>query len=168
MMRMQRRMLWAVLAIFGLVVLFFGAKYAKKEYRLRQPDRIWVPITLRQDLSMEDQKKLAEQIEEKLRANEILKAIVMDVGLQAKFKQSSEDAAMEELDRRLFVDVGSADTPNGSVPSINIGVSGTGREKKILEETSMRIIRDVWRMIGIDPETGQPINPGNAPPAGEF
>lgn len=67
-MRMQRRMLWAVLAIFGLVVLFFGAKYAKKEYRLRQPDRIWVPITLRQDLSMEDQKKLAEQIEEKLRA----------------------------------------------------------------------------------------------------
>jgi hypothetical protein len=127
-----------------------------------------VPIALRADLSMADQKKLAEQIEAKLRSDEILRAIVVDVGLQEKFKLPSEDAAVKELDRRLFVDVGSADTPNGPVPSINIGVAGTGHERDILGEASMRIIRDVWRMIGIDPETGQPINPGNAPPAEEF
>lgn len=161
-------MLWMVLAIFGLVVIFFGAKYTLNEYRLRQPDRIWVPVTLRADLSMADQKNLAKQIEEKLRTDEILRAIVVDVGLQAKFKQPSEDAAMKELGRRLFVDVGSAETPNGSIPSINIGVSGIRREKKILEESAMRVISDAWQIIGIDPKTGQPINPGNSVAEDEF
>lgn len=168
MMRMQRWMLWAVLGVVGLVVLFFVARYAKHEYHLRQPAKIWVPVALRADLSMEDQRKLAKQIDEKLRTDEILRAVVVDVGLQKKFKQPSEDAAVKELERRLFVEVGSADTPMGSVPSINIGVSGIGRETEILGETSMRIIRDVWRMIGIDPETGKPLNPDNAPPLNAF
>jgi hypothetical protein len=161
-------MLWAVLGTVGLVVMFFGAKYAKREYHLRQPSKIWVPIALRADLSMEDQKKLAAQIEEKLRTDEILRAVVADVGLQEKFKQPGEDAAVKELNRRLFVEVGSADTPNGQVPSINIGVAGIGHESKLLGDVSMRIVRDVWRMIGIDPETGKPINPGDAPPPDAF
>jgi hypothetical protein len=75
---------------------------------------------------------------------------------------------VKELNRRLFVEVGSADTPNGSVPSINVGVAGIGHETKLLGEASMRIIRDVWRMIGIDPETGKPINSENASPLGGF
>jgi hypothetical protein len=66
------------------------------------------------------------------------------------------------------VEVGSADTPMGSVPSINIGVSGIGREGDVLGEASMRIIRDVWRMIGIDPETGKPLKSGNTPPPDAF
>lgn len=161
---MQRWILWAVLGAAGLVVMFFGAKYAKREYDLRQPSKIWVPLPLRADLSMEDQKKLAEQIEVKLRTDAILRAVVADVGLQAKFKQPSEDAAVEELNRRLFVEVGNADTPKGTVPSINIGVAGIGHESKLLGEASMRIVRDVYLMIGIDPETGKPINPGNTTP----
>lgn len=165
---MQRWMLWAVLGVVGLVVLFFGARYAKREYHLRQPAKIWVPVALRADLSMADQKKLAEQIEAKLRTDEILRAVVADIGLEKKFKQPSEDSAVQDLKRRLFVEVGSADTPMGPVPSINIGVSGIGHETDILGEASMRIIRDVWRMIGIDPETGKPINPGNAPPPDAF
>ena len=148
--------------------MFFGAKYAKREYHLRQPSKIWVPLALRADLSMEDQKKLAEQINTKLRTDEILRAVVMDMDLRGKFKQPSEDAAVKELNRRLFVEVGSADTPKGSVPSINIGVAGIGHESELLGEVSMRIIRDVWRMIGIDPETGKPINPGNTPPPDSF
>jgi hypothetical protein len=165
---MQRWMLWAALGAVGLVVMLFGAKYAKREYHLRQPSKIWVPIALRADLSMEDQKALAKQIEEKLRSEEILRAVVADVGLQEKFKQPSEDAAVKELNRRLFVEVGSVDTPDGSAPSINIGVAGIGHESKLLGEASMRIVRDVWRMIGIDPETGKPIHPGDTPPPDSF
>lgn len=161
-------MLWTVLGVVGLVVMFFGARYAKREYHLRQPSRIWVPLALRADFSMEDQKKLAEEINASLRTDEILRAVVMDLNLQEKFKQPSEDAAVKELDRRLFVEVGSADTPNGSVPSINIGVSGIGLEADILGEASMRIIREVWRMYGIDPETGKQIDPGNTPPSDSF
>jgi len=165
---MQRWMLWAVLGVVGLVVMFFGARYAKREYHLRQPSRIWVPLALRADFSMEDQKKLAEEINASLRTDEILRAVVMDLNLRQKFKQPSEDAAVKELDRRLFVEVGSADTPNGSVPSINIGVSGIGHEADLLGEASMRIIREVWRMNGIDPETGKQIDPGNTPPSDSF
>jgi len=161
-------MLWAVLGVVGLVVMFFGARYAKREYHLRQPSRIWVPLALRADLSMADQKKLADEINTSLRTDEILRAVVMDLNLREKFKQPSEDAAVKELNRRLFVEVGSADTPNGSVPSINIGVAGIGLEKDLLGEASMRIIRDVWRMIGIDPETGKQIDPGTAPPSNSF
>lgn len=161
-------MLWAVLGIVGLVVLFFGARYAKREYHLRQPAKIWVPIVLRADLSMEDQKKLADQIREKLRTDEILRAVVVDAGLQKKFKQPSEDAAVKDLKRRLFVEVGSADTPMGSVPSINIGVAGIGHEGDILGEASMRIIRDVYLMIGINPDTGKPLNTGTPPPPSAF
>lgn len=166
---MQRWILWAALGVVGLVVMFFGAKYAKREYNLRQPSRIWVPVPLRADLSMEDQKKLAEQINVKLRTDEILRAVVMDLDLREKFKQPSEDAAVKELNRRLFVEVGSADMPNGTVsPSINVGVNGIGHETKLLGEASMRIIKDVWRMVGVNPETGMPTNPGNAPPPNSF
>jgi len=168
MMRMQRWMLWTVMGVVGLTVMFFVARYAKREYHLRQPSKIWVPIALRADISMEDQKNLAKQIEDKLRTEEILRAVVADIGLQEKFKQPGEDAAVKELSRRLFVEVGSADTPNGSVPSINIGVAGIGHESELLGEVSMRIIRDVWLMIGIDPETGKPSKPGDTPPLDEL
>ncbi len=152
----------------GLIVMFFGAKYAKREYHLSQPSRMWGFVPLRADLSMEQQNKLAEQINAKLRTDEILRAVVMDLSLQEKFKQPSEDAAVKELNRRLFVEVGSADIPNGSVPSINVGVEGIGHEAKLLGEVSIRLIGDVWRIIGIDPETGKPVNPGNTPPPDSF
>ena len=168
MMRMQRWMLWTVMGVIGLTVMFFGARYAKREYHLRQPSKIWVPIALRADISMEAQKKLTEQINTKLRTDEILRAVVMDLDLREKFNQPSEDAAVKELNRRLFVEAGSADTPNGSVPSINVGVSGIGHESKLLGEASMRVLRDVWRIIGIDPKTGNPIDPGNTPPPDSF
>jgi hypothetical protein len=148
--------------------MLFGAKYARKEYFLRQPDKVWVPLALRADISMAEQKKLAEQIEGKLRSDEMLRQVVIDVGLQEKFKQPSQDAAVKNLERRLFVEVGSADTPAGTVPSINIGVKGTGHEHEILGEASTRIIRDVWRMIGFDPDTGQPLDPVNAPPLDSY
>ena len=99
MMRMQRWMLWTVMGVVGLTVMFFVARYAKREYHLRQPSKIWVPIALRADISMEDQKNLAKQIEDKLRTEEILRAVVADIGLQEKFKQPGEAAAVKELSR---------------------------------------------------------------------
>ena len=53
------------------------------------------------------------------------------------------------------MEIGTAETPNGSLPSINVGLSGTGHEKAVLEDASIRIIKDVWLMLGIDPTTGK-------------
>lgn len=151
---MQRWMLWAVLAAVGVALLGGGAFYGLKEYRANKPDKIWVPLPLRADLSMEDQKELAENIEAELKKDERLRIFVSDLGLKEKFNVADDVAAAKELEKRLFVEVGSADTPEGSVPSINIGVRGIYRENELLREMSMRIIREVWEMVGIDPDTG--------------
>jgi len=162
---MQRWMLWAAAGVVGLVLMFVGAKYAKHEYYLGKPDKVWVPLALRPDLSMADQGKLADQINEGLRTDEILRKVVFDLSLQEKFGAATEDAAVKELERRLFVEVGSADTPNGPVPSINVGLNGIGREHALLGEAATRIIKDVWLMLGIDPMTGKRLDqPAPAPP----
>ncbi len=163
---MQRWMLWAVLAVVGLGLLIGGGLYGYREYLRGKPAPIWVPLALRADLSMEDQKKLAEQIDAKLRTDEILRQIVIDADLQRGFNQPTQDAAVKELGKRMFVKVGTADTPNGTVPSINIGLNGKGREKEVIGAAATRMIKDVWKMIGIDPETGKPLNGSGAVPAG--
>ncbi|MGJ8642604.1 MAG: hypothetical protein ACSHX9_04280 [Luteolibacter sp.] len=157
---MQRWMLWAVLAVVGITLLGGGAYYGYREYWANQPDKIWVPLPLPASYSMAQQKELADKIEEKLRKEETLKSVVADLGLKEKFNVVDEGAAVKELNKRLFVDVGSADTPDGTVPSINIGVRGISRETELLTEMAMRIIRDVWEMIGIDPNTGKMKNRG--------
>ncbi len=162
-------MLWAALGAVGLVLMFFGARFAWREYHLGKPSRIWVPIALREDISMEEQKKLAEQIGEKLHTDAILRKVVTDVGFQQKLGLPTEDAAVKELDHRLFVEVGTAKTPSGGqVPSINVGVSGIGHERELLGEASMRIVKDVWRMLGIDPTTGKRIDQAAPEPPGSF
>ena len=163
-------MLYAGLGALGLVLMFFGARYAKREYHLSKPSKIWVPLPLRADISMADQNNLAAQIGERLRTDAILRQVVVEAGLQEKFGQPSEDAAVKELERRMFVEVGTATTPSGmEVPSINIGVSGTGHEKEVLGEASTSFIKHVWIMLGIDPATGKPVGNGAASaPPGSF
>ena len=158
-------MLYAGIGIVGLILLLGGGLYGYREYQNNKPGPIWVPLALKTSISMEEQNALAEQIDESLRNEKLLRQIVIDADLQDGFKQPTKEAAIEELKRRLFVKIGTADTPMGSVPSVNVGVSGTRREKKVLERAATRMIKDVWRMIGIDPETGRPLrNPGNPIP----
>lgn len=165
---MQRWILYAGLAAFGLVLLAGGAYFARKEYYLSKPAPIWVPLALRVDISMAEQSKLAEEIEERLRDEELLRQVVIDAGLQSKFGSPTEDAAVKELKDRLFVKVGTVDTPQGTTaPSINIGVKGNGHEKEATGDAASRLIKDVWKMIGIDPETGIPLErPAAGTPAG--
>lgn len=163
---MQRWMLYAVLAVVGFVFLAGGAYFARKEYSASKPAPIWVPLALRADISMEEQGKLAAEIEERLRSGDFLRQAVVDSDLQAKFSMPTEDATVQELKNRLFVKVGTASTPAGTVPSINIGFKGTGREKDATGAAATRIMKDVWKMIGIDPETGRPLpRPGAEAPA---
>jgi len=158
-------MLYAGLAAFGFVLLAGGAYYARKQYYASKPAPIWVPLALRVDISMEDQGKLAKEIEDRLRNDELLRQVVVDAGLQSKFGSPTEDAAVKELKERLFVKVGTADTPQGTVPSINVGVNGTARERDASGAAATRLIKDVWKMLGIDPDTGKQLErpPGGAP-----
>ena len=159
-------MLWAGLAALGLVLLAGGAWYARKEYYAAKPQPVWVPLALPADISMEDQRKLAEDIEGRLRNDDLLMEVVIDADLQAKFGSSSEKAALEELKKRLFVKVGTADTPQGlTVPSINVGVTGNGHQKEASGIAATRIAKDVWKTTGLLEQTGMfPLPEENNPP----
>lgn len=153
-------MLYAGLAVLGLVLAVGGGLYGYREFLRSKPAPIWVPLALRADISMEDQNKLAKEIEERLRNEDLLRKVVKDADLQAKFNLPSEEATVRELEQRLFVRAGTAETPQGTVPAVHIGFNGKGGEKDALGAASTRIIKDVWVMIGIDPETGRPASAG--------
>ncbi len=150
-------MLYVGLGILGLMLLTGGGLYAYREHLRGKPHPVWVPIPLRADISMENQKALAREVEEKLRRGEILRQVVIDADLQTKYGVPDQDAAVKELGERLFVEIGTVATPEGNVPSLNVGVKGTGHEKQASGDAATRITKDVWRMLGIDPETGMPL-----------
>ncbi len=154
---MQRWMLYAGLAVIGLLLLAGGGYYGFHQYRMGKSAPRWVPLPLRYGVPMEEQKELARQLEEKLRNDEFLKTVVVDAKLKEGFEVESEEAALEELKRRMFVKVGTFQMPTGSgtVPSVNIGVEGTRREKEVLDAASTCLIREAWRLMGIDPNTGR-------------
>lgn len=159
-------MLYAGLAAFGLVLLAGGAYFARKEYYASKPGPVWVPVPLRMDMPLADQEALAGKIEEKLRDDDLLRRVVTDADLRAGFGSPTEDEALEELKGRMFVKAGRMDLPQGgSVPSIHVGLNGKQREKKVLGEAATRLGKDVWLMLGIDPETGRQLNaPAGAAP----
>ena len=141
-------MLWVILAVVGIVLLGGGAFYGLQEYRSNKPARQWVPVPLRSDLPMAEQKALVENIDAGLREDEMLRKIVTDMGLTEKFGVADEEAAMKELDRRLFVEVGSVKTAEGMVPSMNVGARGIRSETGLLGEISVGVMKEVWKIIG--------------------
>ena len=135
-----------------------GGLLAYREHLRGKPAPVWVPLPLRADISMEEQTRIAKEIEKNLREEGILRAVVVDAGLQKKFGAVSEAAAMQELSKRLYAKASTMKTADGTVPSINVGVNGTGRERQLLGDAVMRMNQDVLRMVGIDPKTGKPID----------
>jgi hypothetical protein len=63
----------------------------------------------------------------------------------------SDEQCARELADRLFVRSGDADTPMGKVPAILIGVNGKRKEREVSGEIAMRLMDDVWEILGIDP-----------------
>lgn len=154
---MQRWILWGILAAVGLVLIGGGGLYGYREYSQGKPAPVWVPIPLNPTISLEQQEEVAAQVSKSLRADEVLGAVVLDLGLIEKFGVTDEGAAIAELGRRLFVEAGTMATQMGENPSLNVGMRGSRREKDLSGEVAERIVKDVFRMMRIDPETGRPL-----------
>jgi len=68
-----------------------------------------------------------------------------------KWELPSDEACAAELGRRLFVKAGEMDTPMGKVPAIHIGVTGKRKEREVSGEIAMRLMEDVWPILGLEP-----------------
>lgn len=148
---MQRWILGAVGAVLLGVVGLCGAYLAYKNHKQNQPQPMWVPLPVRQDLPVAEQDKAARELKEKLCVESILLKVSQDMGLAGKWQLPSDKEAAAELGRRVFVRTGDAATPMGNVPAIHIGVNGKVKESQLSGQIAMRLMEDVWKILGIDP-----------------
>lgn len=143
---MQR---WIALAT--MVVLLLGAVGGMLlwNHRRNQPDKVWVPLPLNPEAPEDARANIVKQLDAELRKPSVLLGVASDVQLASKLNLPNAEAAADELGKRLFVELGTADSPMGRIPSINIGVSGKAREHALLGQMAERLMKDVKRILGV-------------------
>ncbi len=146
---MQR---WIILGVVAMMLVVGGGGFAYWKHRQNRPYPVWVPMPLNPELSLQQRTDLAKELRQKLASKEILIQMSKDLGLPKKFEMASDEAAADELAKRLFVDAGQTESAQGVVYTLNIGFTGVKKDRPLTEEMSMRILEDVRKILGIRPE----------------
>jgi hypothetical protein len=137
-----------------MMLVVGGGGFAYWTYRQNRPTPVWVPILVNTELDPAKHEELSKDLKTKLMTPEFLLQVSKDLQLASKWQLPSDQAAAEEIAKRLFVRVGEADTPTGRVPSINVGLNGPKKDFALSGEIAMRMMKDVWKMLGIKPPPG--------------
>ena len=149
---MQR---WIALGVLSVILMVGGGGFAYWTYKQNRPNPVWVPLLINRELTDDKRQEIAIDLKEKLSKSEILNKVSSDLGLARKWNLPSDESAAQEIKKRLFVKIGEADSPEGKLPSINIGVEGSRREAAISGEIALRLMKDVWQLLGIEPPEEQ-------------
>ena len=149
---MQR---WIALGVLSVILMVGGGGFAYWTYKQNRPNPVWVPLLINRELTDDKRQEIAIDLKEKLSKSEILNKVSSDLGLARKWNLPSDESAAQEIKKRLFVKIGEADSPEGKLPSINIGVEGSRREAAISGEIALRLMKDVWQLLGIKPPEEQ-------------
>lgn len=151
---MQR---WIVVALIGAILVGLGGGFGLWNYKQNRPQPVWVPLALNETLPEEKRVELAKEIEKKLLEGNLLADAVKDVGLANKRGFSSDAEALAEAQKLLFAEAGEADLNGSKVPSINIGFKTQRKSYGAYSELAMRVMKDVWKMLGIKEPSGKTI-----------
>jgi hypothetical protein len=145
---MQR---WIAIGVAAMILLLGGAYFARKSYKQNLPSPVWVPLPINPELPVEKQDEIARELKAKLSDRKILIVVSKDLGLAGEWELPTDAACADELARRMFVRAGEHETPLGKTPTINIGVNGKAKERRLSEKISMRLMDDVFEILGIEP-----------------
>ena len=145
---MQR---WIVIGVVAMILAMGGAVAGYRVIKQNRPSPIWVPMPVNPELPGDKRDEIRKELKGKLKERGLLGNVVKDLGLAKAWGLASDEAAIDELSRRVFVDSGETITPTGPVPTFNIGVTGKVKEKGLSEKIAMRLMDDVWKILGIDP-----------------
>jgi len=153
---MQR---WIVVALIGAILVGLGGGFGLWTYRQNKPSPVWVPLALNDSVPPEKREDLAKEIKKKLLEGTLMRDAVKETGLAGKRGFTSDSEAEEEAKKLLFVEVGEADNPatGQKVPSINIGFKAQRKLYKPYGEVAMRVMKEVWKMLGIKAPEDQTI-----------
>lgn len=149
---MQR---WIALGLVAMMLLCGGALFAFRSYKQNRPHPVWVPLPVNAALPVAKRDEVIAELKKKIGDSGNLISVCKDVSLAKKWGLDSDEEAAAELGRRLFVRPGDADTPMGKVPAIHIGVNGKNKEREVSGQIAMRLIQDVWKILGIEPPANQ-------------
>lgn len=100
---------------------------------------------------MEERDETIKQLNTKLHDPALLQKVVEDVGLTEKWDVESKREAVQRLSGLVFVRMGDMETPMGSVPAVHIGVSGKVKERELSGKIAVRLMQDVWKILGVQP-----------------
>ena len=128
-----------------------GGWFAYRIYKQNRPHPVWVPLQINPELPVAKRDEAINELKTKLAKQELLIRVSRDVGLVSKWHLASDAEGARIIGERLFVKAGDADTPMGKVPAIHIGVKGKFKERGVSGEIAMRLMDDVWKILGIDP-----------------
>lgn len=152
---MQR---WIVLAALVLCLLGGGTVFGYWKYKQNLPDRRWVPLPFNPEASQEQRKQSVLEMRERLLTDTILTGVVRDCNVQGKWNLATEEAAVQELKNRVFVDEGEIVVNGVPAATLNIGFRGKVGEQVILDQLSERLMQDVKRLIA-PPQPGPAVAP---------
>jgi flagellar basal body-associated protein FliL len=146
---MQR---WIILGVVAVMLMLGGGAFGYWTLKQNRPYPVYVPIPINDKLSIQQRTDTMKDLRAKLGSKEILSKVSKDLGLASAFHVASEDAAVAELEKRLMVELGTIATQSGgTTPSLNIGVTGVKKDKDLSEKITMRLMDDVWKIIGVEP-----------------
>jgi hypothetical protein len=144
---MQR---WIAIGLGAMVVLLGGAFFAFKAYKQNRPSPIWVPLSINSELSIEKQEEIARELTVKMSDPKVLAVVSQDLSLAKEWDLANDEAAADELGRRMFIRAGELETALGRTPTIDVGVEGKVKERKLSEKIAMRLVKDVFKILGVD------------------
>lgn len=134
------------------MMLFSGAGvFGYWTYRQNQPAPMWVEMPINPERTDEEREQTAKELLIRLREKQLLTKVCKDLGLAGKWEKISDAAAADELSNRLFVKIGDTAAPMGRVPAVHIGVIGKKKERVLSGQIAMRLMDDVWKILGIKP-----------------
>lgn len=134
-----------------MALVFGGGLMAYRTYKQNRPAPVWVPLPINPELPVAKVDEIVGKLKTDLSDEELLRKVSQDVGLTQKWELASDEEGAREIARRLFVKSGEADSPMGKVPAIHIGVTGKRKEREVSGEVAMRLMDDVWKILGIKP-----------------
>jgi hypothetical protein len=145
---MQR---WIAAGVVAMMVLLGGTYFAYRTYKHNRPQPVWVPLPINPELESAKRDEIIKDLKAKLSEPERLAKVSKDLGLSKKWNLPSDAECAKEIASRLFVRPGEADSPNGPVPAIHIGIKGKAKDSGVSGEIAMRLMDDVWTILGIEP-----------------
>jgi hypothetical protein len=150
---MQR---WIIAGVVALALLCGGGYAAIKIYKQNRPAPVWVPLPINPELPVAQRDEIIEKLTAALSEKERLVVVSKEVGLVGKWGLPNDEDGAAEIASRLFVKEGEADTPNGRVPAIHIGIKGKRKEREVSGEIAMRLMKDVFDILGIQQAQREP------------